>query len=685
MALSKAVQCDFSKPWSGNIEFEKTDVLGRGGFGVVYRGTYNGEIIAVKRIILENVDPLNREVMLQTQLDHVNVLKILTVEQSSDFRYIVLELCTGTLEQLCDGTYVGAELPSDAKILLQITKGLRYIHSQKLVHRDIKPENILFSDKTMPVLVKLSDFGLSKQLSTNDTCTMSGFKGSQLWMPAELLMLTDNSLQMSVLFEAKGSPSSDIFATGCVTFYYVTRGIHPFGSGAIEVPKNIRKNKPVNIEQGDPGLNFLLDIAREMIKFNPKERLGLDKVLEKLRSRQRLSYTCKTPEFHVRAKLCNQPVPDNKVTTCVFHPIDPVLAVGFHDGSVVLIANETDDQLFLNWDRETLSVVHDHLPNAFALINMEWNINGTLLAASTDKGSVILWTYQNKQILFDSVQNGDGVANIFWSPFATHLFVANFRLETRRRARRDSGRKGGLLVWNGAIEEEETVETKLRTTYNIRDVAWISDVEVALACHDGIIRIFTIMNGTSLSASHKQLPHVGEVGVVAWNERSQMLASGSSEGTVKVWKKDGTQISLRYEFNAKASCLSLSWYPCSEANTSCAVMDASKNHLIACGLGSGCITVWKPELESIPTTFPAHNQMVHDVSFSPNGQLLAAIGADDNLHIWSTNSWEEIGIFEMKKEGPNRRKISWDSTSQRLTTASELTKIIVVESIAGVD
>lgn len=56
-------------------------------------------------------------------------------------------------------------------------------------------------------------------------------------------------------------------------------------------------------------------------------------------------------------------------------------------------------------------------------------INGTLLAASTDKGSVILWTYQNKQILFDSVQNGDGVANIFWSPFATHLFVANFRLE----------------------------------------------------------------------------------------------------------------------------------------------------------------------------------------------------------------------------------------------------------------
>lgn len=42
-------------------------------------------------------------------------------------------------------------------------------------------------------------------------------------------------------------------------------------------------------QSGDPGMNFLLDIAREMIKFKPKERLGLDKVLEKLQLRQRLS------------------------------------------------------------------------------------------------------------------------------------------------------------------------------------------------------------------------------------------------------------------------------------------------------------------------------------------------------------------------------------------------------------
>lgn len=89
MALSKpsSVGSEFPKPWSGNIQFNKEDVLGKGGFAVVYRGIYNNDIIAVKRIVLENVDPLNREVTLQTQLDHENVLKILAVEQSDDFRY----------------------------------------------------------------------------------------------------------------------------------------------------------------------------------------------------------------------------------------------------------------------------------------------------------------------------------------------------------------------------------------------------------------------------------------------------------------------------------------------------------------------------------------------------------------------------------------------------------------------
>lgn len=47
---------------------------------------------------------------------------------------------------------------------------------------------------------------------------------------------------------------------------------------------------------------------------------------------------------------------------------------------------------------------------------------------------------------------------------------------------------------------------------------------------------------------------------------------------IQIWKKDGREISLRYELNAKASCLSLSWYPCPKQSSA---MDAANTNFIA--------------------------------------------------------------------------------------------------------
>lgn len=84
------------------------------------------------------------------------------------YRYIALELCAGTLQQVIRNEYNGPSLPSDYKVLYEIASGLHYIHSQNLVHRNIKPENILVS-LTAPVHIKLSEFSLMEQFSFHDT------------------------------------------------------------------------------------------------------------------------------------------------------------------------------------------------------------------------------------------------------------------------------------------------------------------------------------------------------------------------------------------------------------------------------------------------------------------------------------------------------------------------------------
>lgn len=162
-------------------------------------------------------------------------------------RFIVLELCAGTLEHVCSNTYNGPDLPPDSQVLYQIADGLDYIHSKKLVHRDIKPENILVSTST-PVRMKLSDFGLSKEVSTMNTCSMSGFKGTRLWMAVELLKMCEQlNSQLTMEFKSKCSTSSDVFSTGCLFFFFITRGTHLFGTELHFIVPNILNDDRKNI------------------------------------------------------------------------------------------------------------------------------------------------------------------------------------------------------------------------------------------------------------------------------------------------------------------------------------------------------------------------------------------------------------------------------------------------------
>jgi serine/threonine-protein kinase/endoribonuclease IRE1 len=159
----------------------------------------------------------------------------------------VLELCDGTLTQCIAKEYKGPELPPDGIVLYQIANGLHYIHSRNLVHRDVKPDNILISITT-PVQMKLSDFGLVKKISPQGTFTQSGLKGTEKWMAPEILELLKLMEDDSNIELPHGTIQSDTFAAGCVFFYFLTRGKHPFGK-SYQIMMNILNNNPIELNQ----------------------------------------------------------------------------------------------------------------------------------------------------------------------------------------------------------------------------------------------------------------------------------------------------------------------------------------------------------------------------------------------------------------------------------------------------
>ncbi|KAI9157155.1 hypothetical protein LWI28_017657 [Acer negundo] len=152
--------------------FSKDNVLGEGGYGVVYRGyLINGTPVAVKKI-LNNVGQAEKEFRVEVEaighVRHKNLVRLLGYCVEGTHRILVYEYVNnGNLEQWLHGAmrqhgYLTWE--ARMKVLLGTAKALAYLHEAiepKVVHRDIKSSNILIDDDFNS---KVSDFGLAKLL-----------------------------------------------------------------------------------------------------------------------------------------------------------------------------------------------------------------------------------------------------------------------------------------------------------------------------------------------------------------------------------------------------------------------------------------------------------------------------------------------------------------------------------------
>jgi len=186
-------------------------IIGKGGFGEVYRGKLYGSECAVKQIKLSqenSIEKIHHEIGIMGDVHHPNLVCLLGMCKKEDFVYIITEY----IDQGCLRDYLARNTCTESMIIKfskDITRGMAWIHSRKppIFHRDLHTRNILVSSSGS---LKLCDFGLS--LVKGEV-----FSSNSLYkriIPPELQATRD--------FSGYSAPS-DVFMFGLVLFELITK------------------------------------------------------------------------------------------------------------------------------------------------------------------------------------------------------------------------------------------------------------------------------------------------------------------------------------------------------------------------------------------------------------------------------------------------------------------------------
>lgn len=253
-----------------DTEIMKYESIGNGSMGKVYKGKYNDNFVAIKKIKkfeeekFEDQSEILNEIKCSLLVQNEYIPKFYGLWMNNGKFNLVFEFISG---QTLKDKYKDLTNREKMEVLLQVSRILEIIHSNHLIHRDIKPSNIMIADD---LRIKLIDFGVSKISKKTETFT-SGLSGTIRYTAPEYFKIDKNNNNYIHI-----NSKIDIWSTGCM-ISEIFSGILPW--------KNQVNNEFIIMRKLSEGTEFpipnekieyiaVIDIIKQCLVVNPDQRIS---------------------------------------------------------------------------------------------------------------------------------------------------------------------------------------------------------------------------------------------------------------------------------------------------------------------------------------------------------------------------------------------------------------------------
>ncbi|EOA16188.1 hypothetical protein CARUB_v10004328mg [Capsella rubella] len=288
ITITRSLQFDFKAIEAATNKFSESNIIGRGGFGEVFKGVLNGTEVAIKRLSKaskQGAGEFKNEVVVVAKLHHRNLVRLLGFCLQGEEKILVYEFVPNkSLDYFLFDPVKQGELDWSKRynIIQGITRGILYLHQDSrltIIHRDLKASNILLDIHMNP---KIADFGMARIFGIDQSgANTNRIAGTRGYMPPEYVM------------HGQFSTKSDVYSFGVLILEIISGRNNRFVHQSDTIVENLvtyswrlwRNSSPLEVVDPTISENCEIEevtrcihIALLCVQYNPADRPSLSTI-----------------------------------------------------------------------------------------------------------------------------------------------------------------------------------------------------------------------------------------------------------------------------------------------------------------------------------------------------------------------------------------------------------------------